>query len=51
MHPENEKEQVGWRREGEGCEEDTGEEDDQGCEGLSCVCLFSYRLAFSLGGL
>ena len=25
--PENEKEQVGWRREGEGCEEDTDEED------------------------
>ena len=28
IHPaENEKEQVGWRREGEGCEEDTDEED------------------------
>ena len=52
IHPlENEKEQVGWRREGEGCEEDTGEEDDQGCEGLNCSCLFSYRLAFSFGGL
>ena len=50
IHPaENEKEQVGWRREGEGCEEDTDEEDDQGCEGLNCACLFYMSLGVHFG--
>ena len=47
--PENEKEQVGWRREGEGCEEDTDEEDYQSCEGLTCDCLFYMSLGVQQG--
>ena len=37
------------RREGDGCDSDTGEEDDQGCEGLNCDCLFYMSLGVQFG--